>query len=218
VPIRAALKKAEQWFIHVLHLDDTPHSIALGLAIGMFIAMTPTIGLQMLLTVAVSWLFRANKVAGVPLAWITNPATIVPVYSFNYVVGRTLVGGPGLGKVQDLLRATIERSESLDALAKAWLALMWHAALPLWVGCVLVGAVAAAITYVAMYYLIVGYRRHHRRLLAERAAREAQEAREAREAREAKAAPAPPAVPASGPRDGAAAADPAPTGPGTDAR
>ena len=38
----------------VLTLDDTPHSIALGTAIGMFVGLTPTVGIQMVVVLAVA--------------------------------------------------------------------------------------------------------------------------------------------------------------------
>ena len=52
---------------HILHTDDRPSRIARGVAIGMFIAWLPLIGLQMLLVLGLSFIFRANKVAGLPV-------------------------------------------------------------------------------------------------------------------------------------------------------
>lgn len=47
----------------LLALDDTPHSIALGLAIGIFFGFTPLLGLKTLLSIGVAWLFKSNKIA-----------------------------------------------------------------------------------------------------------------------------------------------------------
>ncbi len=44
-------------------IDDTPHSIALGVAIGIFFGFTPLWGLKTLLSIAVAWLFKSNKIA-----------------------------------------------------------------------------------------------------------------------------------------------------------
>ena len=52
MPIKYAIQTAERFFIYrVLHVDDTPHRIALGVAVGIFVAWTPTVGLHMILTV-----------------------------------------------------------------------------------------------------------------------------------------------------------------------
>lgn len=166
MPFRAGWNKAKAWFIHLLHLDESAHSIALGTAIGVFLAMTPTIGIQMLLTVLVTSTFRANRIAGVPMAWITNPATIVPIYSLNYGIGRAIVGGPGLAEFQrqahDLMRIRSDWFEWVGG----WWHLMIDTAAPLWTGSIIVGLVSGAVAYAVMYYLITVYRRHHRRRLA----------------------------------------------------
>jgi uncharacterized protein len=47
----------------LMTLPDTPHSIALGAAIGMFFGFTPLFGLKTLLTLAAAWLLKGNKIA-----------------------------------------------------------------------------------------------------------------------------------------------------------
>ena len=172
MPFRWGWEKLKGWFIHLLRLDDSAHRIALGVAIGTFVSVTPTWGIQMLLVVGLAWLCRANKVAGVPMVWVTNPATNIPIYSFCYVIGRALVGGPGWQEIKQLIADASDSGLNWWEwgywlhLIKCWLALMWHAAGPLWVGTCVVGAVAGVIMYVIMYYLIAFYRRRHARHLA----------------------------------------------------
>ena len=166
VPFRAGLKKAEAWFVHLLHLDDTAHQIALGTGLGVFIAFTPTIGFQMLLVLLAASALRANKAAGLPMPWITNPVTIVPMFSLNYYVGWLLVGGPGLGEFEARLLGLMRLDLGWIEWVKGWWHLMIDMAAPLWVGSVICGLVAGAIAYVIMFYLITVYRRHHRQRLA----------------------------------------------------
>jgi uncharacterized protein len=47
----------------LLAIADTPHSIALGSAIGIFFGFTPLYPLKTLLSIAIAWLFRCNKIA-----------------------------------------------------------------------------------------------------------------------------------------------------------
>jgi uncharacterized protein len=49
----------------LMTLPDTPHSIALGSAIGMFFGFTPLFGMKTLLSIIVAWLARSNKIAAV---------------------------------------------------------------------------------------------------------------------------------------------------------
>lgn len=79
----------------ILMLDDTPHRIALGTAIGMFIGLTPTVGIQMLLVLLFAFtvrrFFTFNQMAAVVTVYVTNPFTLLPIYWFNYEVGTILV-------------------------------------------------------------------------------------------------------------------------------
>jgi uncharacterized protein (DUF2062 family) len=49
----------------LMNLPDTPHSIALGAAIGMFFGFTPLFTVKTLLAFAITWLCRANKTAAI---------------------------------------------------------------------------------------------------------------------------------------------------------
>lgn len=55
------------WLSHIhfriVTIADTPHSIALGVAIGIFFGFTPLLGLKTLLSIALAWLFKSNKIA-----------------------------------------------------------------------------------------------------------------------------------------------------------
>jgi uncharacterized protein (DUF2062 family) len=76
----------------VLQLDDTPESIGRGVGLGLFIAFTPTVGIQMFIILIVNTIFRANRLAGLAMVWISNPVTVVPIYWWNYVIGVWLMG------------------------------------------------------------------------------------------------------------------------------
>jgi uncharacterized protein (DUF2062 family) len=47
----------------LMTIADTPHSIALGSAIGIFFGFTPLYPLKTLLSIAVAWVCRCNKIA-----------------------------------------------------------------------------------------------------------------------------------------------------------
>lgn len=138
---------------HVLTLDDTAHSVALGTAIGMFIALTPTVGIQMLLVLVTAALLRPlftfNRIAALVTVYVSNPLTVVPIYWFNYRVGTLL------------FPATVERGEfarllQYDGLAEWWraiVALFVQVGAPLLAGSLVVGAVCGLLTYPLMRLL-----------------------------------------------------------------
>ncbi|MDQ6914046.1 MAG: DUF2062 domain-containing protein [Verrucomicrobiota bacterium] len=47
----------------LIRINDTPHSVALGSAIGMFFGFTPLFGLKTLLSILIAWIFKSNKIA-----------------------------------------------------------------------------------------------------------------------------------------------------------
>jgi len=162
LPLRRGWKKVKAWLVSLLHLDDSPHRIALGVAVGAFVAFTPTWGIQMLLVVALAWLVGANKVAGLPMPWIiTNPFTNVPVYSFCYWIGYLMVGGPGPGEFTARLKDLLQAEDGWWSSVRQMGTLAWDVAVPLWVGTVVVGLAGGAVCYVIFYYAIRSYRRRY---------------------------------------------------------
>ncbi|MEM6961310.1 MAG: DUF2062 domain-containing protein [Myxococcota bacterium] len=71
----------------VFGLRDTPHRIALGVALGLMIAFTPTLGVQIALYLFFATLLGANRFSGMPLLFISNPISAVPFYYFCWSVG-----------------------------------------------------------------------------------------------------------------------------------
>ncbi|MBN1943817.1 MAG: DUF2062 domain-containing protein [Phycisphaerae bacterium] len=140
----------------VFSLDDTPHRLALGVAIGIFVTWTPTIGLQMVLTVALAWLLGANKLVGVPFVWLSNPATIIPVYGPNYLIGCWILDRPADGwhKVIEAIRFQGGLYERVTEWYDVTRAIFWE----LWVGSLVVALVLGVMSYFTMYRMIVVYR------------------------------------------------------------
>ena len=149
----------------------TTHQIALGVAIGFFIGWLPIVGIQMVVAAVVCKILRANIVVPIFPIWLTNPATIVPIYSFNYWVGWKIVGGPPLTDLVVALRAMItppEPAEGMGRLELWWagvkdalgdlLSMGWEMQLPLWLGCVLVGTALAVPSYYLAYRLVESFR------------------------------------------------------------
>jgi uncharacterized protein (DUF2062 family) len=165
MPVRYVLNRLKRFFVYrVLHVDDTPHRIALGLAIGIFVTWTPTIGLQMLLTIALSWLLRANKAVGVPFVWISNPLTVPPIYGPNYLVGCWILGGDyDWHRFWAFAKAVASGGSWIERFNAGWQAMLqifW----PLWLGSIVVGLILGTMTYFATRFAVVKYREHwHRR-------------------------------------------------------
>jgi len=61
------LERKKRWLadhhMTLVTMADTPHSIALGSAIGIFFGFTPLWSLKTLLSIAIAWVCRCNKIA-----------------------------------------------------------------------------------------------------------------------------------------------------------
>ena len=78
--------------INFLRLRGTPEEVAKGLALGIFIGMTPTFGFQMAIALFFAWILKENKIAALLAVWVTNPITAPFIYAAQYETGRFLLG------------------------------------------------------------------------------------------------------------------------------
>src|SRR6266853_673564 len=66
-PLPGPLVRLKRWLaahhMTLMTMADTPHSIALGSAIGIFFGFTPLYPFKTLLSIAAAWISRCNKVA-----------------------------------------------------------------------------------------------------------------------------------------------------------
>lgn len=86
-----------QEFVRQLQeLRGKPHELSLGMAIGVFIATTPTIPFHTVLAVSLAVLLRASKLAAALGVWVSNPLTIPLFYYGSYRLGRFVLGLPEL--------------------------------------------------------------------------------------------------------------------------
>ena len=76
----------------VKNLEGDPHFVAMGLAIGVFISITPTIPFHTVLAVSLAILLRGSKVAAALGVWFSNPVTAPIFYWGSYKLGMYLLG------------------------------------------------------------------------------------------------------------------------------
>lgn len=159
----------------VLKLQSSPRAIAGGLGVGMFIAFTPTVGIQIILAIIAATLCNVNRPAAIAPVWITNPVTVAPVYTFNYWLGTFFWPGPPLSEVETLFvnlgaaLANLSFWDMKDA-ALAMLQIGMEILIPLCIGSVVVGIVLGIITYILSLKLLSFFfrRRAEKRLLNNR--------------------------------------------------
>jgi len=166
VSIRLAWRK-------VLSQPGSSQAIARGFAAGAFIAMTPTLGIQIVLAFFTAWAVRGNRVVALIPIWATNPVTMPPLLWFEYVLGSRIIYGrehPSASVIFEQVRLAIQDARgqgwfhsTMDA-AGAILEMSWSVLGPLLLGSLIVSAVTGVVAYYVTVYAVekLRARRKHR--------------------------------------------------------
>lgn len=88
------IRLVRYYYLKFLRLQGDPRSLARGVAIGIFIGITPTVPLHTVLILSLCLLFRASKVAGILASIIvSNPLTFFLQYYLSWRVGTVIFPG-----------------------------------------------------------------------------------------------------------------------------
>jgi len=165
-PRRSFGRSARYFVKRALRLQATPHSIAAGVAIGVFCTFTPFVGLHFLIAIVLAWMSRVNIVAAVTGTALGNPITIPFIWGATLQLGNVILR-------QDLLD-DISPEDLGHRLIDLQFASLWDPLLkPMLIGSVLLGAAAAVIVYFLVLFAARTFREKRRMRLAERAQRRA---------------------------------------------
>jgi uncharacterized protein (TIGR03546 family) len=134
----------------IFQLNDSPNKLALAFGLGVFIAFSPTIGLHTISCFVFAWMFRLNKVVVLFTATlVNNPWTMVPLFGFCLWFGMVITGS-------EMMIPQIAWNELTATSA-------YHSLKPyLWsfiAGTLILGVVAAILSYFVIYWVVVRYRR-----------------------------------------------------------
>ncbi len=143
-------ERLSQMLVRMRALEGTPHYIALGTALGIFVSITPIIPLQTVVAIALAFLVRGSKSAAVLGTWLSNPLTIPVVYYANYKLGCTLMGvqktvdGIAFGSFSQLMELGLEVTWAMI------------------VGGVVIGAILGLMAYFVTFRIFIIIRRRAR--------------------------------------------------------
>ena len=142
----------------ILALDDSPHAIALGASIGIFVGLTPSVGIQTILILAVVFLTRPffyfNGTAAMATTYISNPLTMGPLYYFWYRLGAWFF--PGYSKNIDF--SPLLQFEGLSGWWASTCELAVQVGLPMLTGALLTAPLGAAVAYPLTHFLVRWFR------------------------------------------------------------
>lgn len=130
-------RQSKLFLLRILRIKAKPDEIAKGFALGVFIGMTPTIGLQTPIAIFLALLLGQDKIAAALAVWISNPITAPFIYIAEYKTGRFILDTPAV------LLPTEFNIETISQLGS-------NLIVPLCLGSFIYAVLAAAISYALM--------------------------------------------------------------------
>jgi uncharacterized protein (DUF2062 family) len=134
--------------LRLSRLNASRHTIALGIAIGVFTAFQPILGFQVLFAGAAACLLRASVGAAVAGTFVGSPLTWPLMWLASYHLGATLTGGSHAVTIRELW-LTLAGVGAIAAPEAAGSAgrMVWQVFCPLAIGAIPLGLLAGAAIY-----------------------------------------------------------------------
>jgi uncharacterized protein (DUF2062 family) len=145
-------KRIRDYIKQFFLIDDTPHKVAGGAALGVFMGITP--GEGVLVTLFFAYIFRLNRLAALAGVLAVNMWTTVIVLPVAAFIGGLIFRVSPQALSNDFH----------ETLTLGWQYLLswdifFQTALPLIVGYVVVAGAAAAVVYFALLYILIKRRK-----------------------------------------------------------
>src|SRR5256712_12041134 len=150
-----SLARLKGWLVAhhmtLLAIADTPHSIALGSAIGIFFGFTPLYPLKTLLSIAVAWACRCNKIAAAVAVTLHDVMmwAMPALYVAEYHVGSWILNRPAAQRVH-FRQFGLHDYMHWHVFSRV----VWPTFWPAFIGSLLVAIPSAIVIYFAMRPLI----------------------------------------------------------------
>lgn len=144
-------KNIKTFFRQFFLINDTPHKIAGGAAMGVFLGIVPGEGI--LTTLVLASLFSLSRLSATAGVLATNMWATLVLLPFSAAVGGFIFGTNG-----NTLIADFDRTYHLGFKFFLSKAILLDVALPLVVGFIIVASAIAAGIYVLLLYLLM----HHK--------------------------------------------------------
>lgn len=160
-------RKLRILYLNLVKQSGTPESISRGVAIGFFTGFFIPFGGQMLIAIALAFIFKARKIPAMACTWITNPLTIPVIYPAQCYLGSKLIG-------HNLTFETIHKliKNFIDAPSfETFNGLSSEIIITFFVGGTFLGLLAAVGSYFASYGMIISHGKRAEAKLAKRLAK-----------------------------------------------
>lgn len=144
-------KRIQRFHDRFISLKGEPRAIAMGMAVGIFVGVTPTIPFHTALIILFGLIWKHNLTSAYLGSWlISNPVTIPLFYLGQYELGKYLLGmNPGGLTLADYSIRSV-------------FSMGWHVLLPLLTGGLIMAPLFAIPSYFITYRVLLALRNRNR--------------------------------------------------------
>lgn len=136
------VRKVKEHFKKVAEIKTSPNSIALGFAIGTFIAIFPTPGFSIILGLLLVLIFpKISKIAMISSFVVWNPIVLIPIFAWSYKLGDYIMGSVPVVEI------SIPFFQTAYNFSRRFL-----------LGNIIIGSVASLSSYIFLFFGIQWYR------------------------------------------------------------
>jgi uncharacterized protein (TIGR03546 family) len=149
MPPRRAIR---YYWLKFKRLQDSPQKLAWGMALGVFVGMTPTVPFHTVVVLFLAPLLRVSPVTALMGIFIMNPITMAPLYFAAYKIGKFIL----------LQQTPLNFPETLTFYSI--FNLLWRGGLALQLGGLIIALPPAVMAYFLTLWVVMRYRRVRCRL------------------------------------------------------
>ena len=157
-PKKGLIRAYKYLLKRLFRLKGNIHSIALGAAFGLSIAITPLFGLQLVLTIVLDIIFKANITASMLFTIIGNPITFPFIWFADYKLGNLLLTNNTMDS-SSFSKAIIEIKKAFEQ--SNWEVITSYITsilYPMILGGIIIAIIAGIITYSFVFKSLIEYK------------------------------------------------------------
>ena len=150
-PARSFERSFRYMILRLWRIKATPHSIALGCAVGVFAIFTPFLGFQMLLAALLAFMFRGSVMASAVGTCAGNPLTYPIIWGSTFAVGNLFLGDSANAEIGKLANGAQALGQSISEASPDGVATavegLWPILKPMALGALPLGGLTAILIY-----------------------------------------------------------------------
>lgn len=157
-PARSLERSFRYTILRLSRIHATPHSIAIGCAVGVFAIFTPFLGCQMIMAALLAIVFRGSVFASAVGTCAGNPITYPVIWGSTFALGNLFLGDFANAEMGKFSNGAQALGQSISDASPGGVASavegLWPILKPMALGALPLGGLSAALVYFSVRRLL----------------------------------------------------------------